>query len=75
MTGRQRRVGRGVLAGAVFAGCGWWVGRSGYEAAGVVLGVWAGAVVWAGAWRAGALPRPQPPRPGPAGARGGGRGR
>ncbi|MEV0993052.1 hypothetical protein [Streptomyces sp. NPDC049949] len=63
MSGRQRRVAGSVLAGAVLVVCGWWVGRVGYGAVGLVLGSSAVLVVLAGAWRAGALyvPRPVPP--------------
>ncbi|MFE3585560.1 hypothetical protein [Streptomyces vinaceus] len=63
MSGRQRRVAGSVLAGAVLAVCGWWAGRVGYGAVGLVLSSSAGVVVLVGAWRAGALyvPRPSPP--------------
>ncbi|MFI1155059.1 hypothetical protein [Streptomyces sp. NPDC020817] len=62
MSGRQRRVGVSVLAGVVLAVCGWWAGRLGYGAVGLVLSSSAGVVVLAGAWRAGALRLPQPDR-------------
>ncbi|MCC0100740.1 hypothetical protein K7B10_39525 [Streptomyces flavotricini] len=63
MSGRQRRVAGSVLAGAVLAVCGWWAGRFGYGAVGLVLSSSAGLVVLAGAWRAGALSLPRPSSP------------
>ncbi|MFE2274578.1 hypothetical protein ACFXB4_35840 [Streptomyces lavendulae] len=63
MSGRQRRVGASVLAGAVLAVCGCWAGRFGYGAAGLVLSSSAVLVVLAGAWRAGALSLPRPSSP------------
>ncbi|MFJ2598787.1 hypothetical protein [Streptomyces erythrochromogenes] len=60
MSRRQRRVAGSVLAGVVLAVCGWWVGRLGYGALGLLLSSSAGVVVLVGVWRAGALRLPRP---------------
>lgn len=52
---RRRRVGYSVLAGLAFGAAGWWSDWAGYDTAGTVLGVSAGAAVLAGSWRTGAL--------------------
>lgn len=62
MSGRQRRVGYGTLAGALLQGGAGWVLWSGYVDAGLALSLLAGAVVGVSAWRAGALDR-TPPAP------------
>ncbi|MCY0955250.1 hypothetical protein [Streptomyces sp. H27-S2] len=65
MTGRQRRTGASVLAGTGLAAGGWWAQWSGYEVAGTALTLLAGMVVLGGAWRSGALHRPQAAEPAP----------
>ncbi|MDD9383078.1 hypothetical protein M8Z33_41830 [Streptomyces sp. ZAF1911] len=65
MSGRQRRVGYGTLAGVLVQGCAGWVLWSGYTDAGLLLSLLAGAVVLASVWRSGALDRTPPAAPAP----------
>ncbi|MFJ8016781.1 hypothetical protein [Streptomyces sp. NPDC096339] len=63
MSGRQRRVCVGSVAGSVLAGCGRWAGRSGLPVVGLVLSVVAALLVCESAWRSGALRLPARRRP------------
>lgn len=64
MSGRQRRVGYGTLAGVLLQGGAGWVLWSGYVDAGLAVSLLAGVVVLAVAWRSGALGRtPAEPAP------------